>query len=213
MSQSGWLMLDALDSAVDTSVHLVLIDHHDSFTQLIKHYLEQLGAVVSIVQSGDAVLEQVETLAPSGIILSPGPGTPEAAYPTQQFILNHYTQYPMLGICLGHQCLAAAFGGSVVQASEIFHGKTSEIHHRAKGLLRGLPTPFLATRYHSLLVSPMHLPCDWEVTAWTYDTKGQSIIMGMQHRQYPLFGVQYHPEAILTHNGCSIFERFIQLLI
>ena len=198
---------DAIDG-IGALEHVLLIDHHDSFTQLIRNYLEQLGASVSVVQSGDVALEQVETLAPTRVVLSPGPGAPESAAATQAFILQYYRKYPMLGICLGHQCLMAAFQGQVVQATDICHGKSYHIHHAGQGILSGVPTPFFATRYHSLVASNHAIPRDWEVTAWTYDAKEQFVIMGVQHQTYPLFGLQYHPEAILTQHGRLIFKHF-----
>ncbi|MDX2346475.1 MAG: aminodeoxychorismate/anthranilate synthase component II [Legionella sp.] len=195
------------------SAHVLLIDHYDSFTQLIKSYLEQLGAHVTVVQSDTLVLQNIEALAPTHIVLSPGPGHPSEAPETQNFILKYYQKYPMLGVCLGHQCLITAFGGEVIEASEICHGKVFEMHHTGKGLFKGMTEPFLAARYHSLVVSSESLPTNWDITAWTYDAREKQVIMGVQHQKYALFGVQYHPEAILTAHGSLIFEHFLSVSI
>ncbi|MCH9756676.1 MAG: aminodeoxychorismate/anthranilate synthase component II [Gammaproteobacteria bacterium] len=189
--------------------HVLLIDHYDSFTQLIKAYFEQLGARVSVVQSDALALQKIEVLAPTHVVLSPGPGCPKAAPETQAFILEYYQKYPILGVCLGLQCLIEAFGGRVLEASDICHGKQVQISHLNEGLFQGIKVPFIGTRYHSLVASFEHLPKDWHVAAWTYDTGGCRVIMGIQHQKYPLFGVQYHPEAILTEQGIKVFENFL----
>ncbi len=202
MSECGWF-IEAQDKRV------MLVDHHDSFTQLIKSYFEALGARVSVVQSDELPSVTLEVLKPTHVVLSPGPGKPVDAPNTLTFILQYFKTYPMLGVCLGHQCLIEAFGGEVIQADEIYHGKQSEIYHLESGLFEQLPQALLATRYHSLVVSLDKLPKDWQVSAWTHDTKGRQLIMGIQHDSYPLFGVQYHPEAILTEQGSDIFRQFL----
>jgi anthranilate synthase/aminodeoxychorismate synthase-like glutamine amidotransferase len=191
--------------------HVLLIDHYDSFTQLIKSYFEQLGARVTVMQSDALILESLDQLALTHVVLSPGPGHPEAAHATRAFILKYYQQYPMLGVCLGHQCLLMAFGGEMVEASEICHGKQSRIDYVSKGLFKTITSPFFATRYHSLVVSPDSVPDDWEVTAWCFDAKGSLIMMGVQHQTYKLFGVQFHPEAVLTVQGMQLFKNFLMI--
>ena len=217
MSEYGWLIehqdISApvyLKATQKKSKHILLVDHYDSFTQLIKAYFEVLGAKVSIVQSDNhAALQHMNQLAPTHVVLSPGPGHPEDAKATRSFILKYYKQYPMLGICLGHQCLIQAFGGGIMQASEICHGKPFETYHTDQGIFQGMAQPFTAARYHSWLVSLDAVPERWHVTAWTYDKRGNRVVMGVQHETYPLFGVQYHPEAILTSEGKSLFECFL----
>jgi len=219
MSEWGWLL--ELDNAPEAKApvlkhklfqheHVLLIDHHDSFTQMIKSYFECLGVFVTVVQHTDTILNNLEVLEPTRLVLSPGPGSPAEAYATQKLIKKYYKRYPMLGICLGHQCLVEAFGGRVTQAREIHHGKQSVIHHEGEGLFTGIDKSFLATRYHSLMADEHHLPKDWKVTAWTHDKTGRRIIMGIEHRNYPLFGVQYHPEAILTEQGYQVVENFLK---
>ena len=220
MPDAGWLIdmceakplhLVKPKNLLKQAVHVLLVDHHDSFTQLIKSYCEALGARVSVVQQDDAALQCLERLAPTHIILSPGPGHPSEACATQAMIRAYAGYYPMLGICLGHQCLIEAFGGKVVQAAYVCHGVQSEIYHTGQGLFTGMRRPFLGTRYHSLVACDKALPDVWEVAAWTYDAEGAHVIMGMQHRDYFMFGVQYHPEAILTEQGHRIFENFLEV--
>ena len=218
MSDYGWL-LDLENASEEKPLvlknkrfqdeHVLLIDHHDSFTQMIKSYVEQLGACVTVVQHMDTALHHLEAFEPTRLLLSPGPGSPREAYATQNLIQKYYKQYPILGICLGHQCLIEALGGRVIQAQEIHHGKQSIIHHDGEGLFLDLPNTFLATRYHSLIIEEEGLPQDWKITAWTYDSKKQKIIMGIMHRDYPLFGVQYHPEAVLTEQGMQVLRNFM----
>jgi anthranilate synthase component II len=217
MPDTGWLidMCEvnpphvAATGVLKQDEHVVLVDHHDSFTQLIKSYCNVLGARVSVVQQDDSVLQRLESLAPTRIILSPGPGHPSGAHATQAMIKMYAGYYPILGICLGHQCLIEAFGGEVTQADQVCHGVQSKIYHTGQGLFLGLREGFLATRYHSLVVCEKTLPDDWDMVAWTYDAEDTRVIMGIQHRNYPMYGVQYHPEAILTEQGHRIFENFL----
>jgi len=219
MSEFGWLL--ELEPMPETKTpvlknnrfqheHVLLIDHHDSFTQTIKSYFEQLGARVTIVQHTDTILHKLEELEPTRLVLSPGPGNPREVSATQDLIRKYYKQYPILGICLGHQCLIEAFGGEVIQSQEIHHGKQSVIHHHGEGLFAGLPSTFLATRYHSLIAEERDLPKDWKITAWTHDKAGRRVIMGIAHQDYPLFGVQYHPEAVLTEQGMQVLANFMR---
>jgi len=220
MSEYGWLL--ELEHAPETHTaafkknehrfqdeHVLLIDHHDSFTQIIKSYFEQLGVSVTIVQHQDTALHHLDTFKPTCLVLSPGPGSPGEAYATQVLIQKYRMHYPMLGICLGHQCLVEALGGRVITASEIWHGKQAVIHHHGDGLFSGLPSTFLATRYHSLVVDEHDLSNDWRITAWTHDANGRRVIMGVAHQSYPLFGVQYHPEAVLTEHGMQVLRNFL----
>lgn len=197
------------NNMIDQREHVLLIDHHDSFSQTIKSYFEQLGVLVTVVQHTDAALNQLEAFEPTRLVLSPGPGSPGEAYATQKLIQKYYKQYPMLGVCLGHQCLIEAFGGCVIQARDIHHGKQSVIHHAGEGLFSGLPSTFLATRYHSLIAEEHDLSNDWEITAWAHDEAGSRVVMGIEHRHYPLFGVQYHPEAVLTEQGMQLLINFM----
>ncbi|MCH9690260.1 MAG: gamma-glutamyl-gamma-aminobutyrate hydrolase family protein [Gammaproteobacteria bacterium] len=216
MNEYGWLIehqdISApahIKATQKKSKHIILIDHYDSFTQLIKAYFEALGARVSIVQSDDhVVLNNINGLKPTHVVLSPGPGHPEDAKATQAFILKHYKQYPILGICLGHQCLIQAFGGGIMPASEICHGKPFETYHTDEGIFQGITQPFTAARYHSY-VSSNDLPEGWHVTAWTHDKRGNRVIMGVQHEDYLMFGVQYHPESVLTSHNSFLFEHFL----
>tara|TARA_R110002126_G_scaffold291802_1_gene459155 strand:+ start:56425 stop:57108 length:684 start_codon:yes stop_codon:yes gene_type:complete len=223
MSKYGWLLElentpDAIPSVLDKHhtfesehEHVLLIDHHDSFTYLIKSYFEQLGALVTVVQHTDAALNNLEAFKPTCLVFSPGPGRPHDVSGTQMLIKKYYKHYPMLGICLGHQCLIEAFGGRVVQAQEIHHGKQALIYHDdGDGIFKGVPRSFLATRYHSLIVDEGAMPSDWKITAWTHDKMGCRVIMGVAHRDYPLFGVQYHPEAVLTEQGLQVLRNFLQ---
>ena len=223
MSEYGWLLELELtvDKTLDPAVkprdvgdmfqheHLLLIDHHDSFTHIIKSYFEQLGVRVTLVQHTDTALHHLEAFEPTRLVLSPGPGNPGEVYATQQLIQKYYKQYPILGICLGHQCLIEAFGGCVTQARDIHHGKQSVIHHDGEGLFKGLPSSFLATRYHSLVADEHELPKEWKVTACTHDEIGRRVVMGVAHQNYPLFGVQYHPEAVLTEQGMQVLINFL----
>ena len=216
MKEYGWFIAHQMPSVPLASTqrqkqdeHIVLVDHYDSFTQLIKAHFEVLGASVSVLQFDDKALNQLKALAPTRLVFSPGPGSPQDVAATQAIILKYHQHYPMLGICLGHQCLIEAFGGQVVQASEICHGKQFKVYHTGEGVFQDMPKAFFATRYHSLLVSEKALPKTWQVTAWTEDTLGQQVIMGIQHQTYPLFGVQYHPEAILTEQGMTVFQNFL----
>lgn len=218
MSNRGWLIEhqeitppNHLNCAERKDEHVVLIDHYDSFTQTIKHYLEVLYAKVSVLQYDDPALNQLERLAPTRLVLSPGPGHPREALATHTLILKHHKDYPMLGVCLGHQCMVEAFGGEVIAAHAVCHGKQSNIYHKGSGLFAGLPQAFPATRYHSLVAKTV--PKGWVSTAWTYDIHAQPVLMAMQHKYYPLFGVQYHPEAILTAHGAQILRNFLTFCV
>ncbi len=189
--------------------HVLLIDNYDSFTYNIKNYCEILGAKVSIVKNDEIELADIDKIKPTHIVLSPGPGTPNDAGITLDVIRSCYRHYPILGVCLGHQSIAAAWGANIVRASQVMHGKNSMILHDGKGLFQGLPETFSVTRYHSLLIEPASLSDEFEVSAWAKSDDDTPVIMGLRHKFYPLFGVQYHPEAILSEHGYDIFKRFL----
>ncbi|MBI3954286.1 MAG: aminodeoxychorismate/anthranilate synthase component II [Chloroflexi bacterium] len=184
---------------------LLLIDNYDSFTYNLYQYLSELGAQVEVARNDRIGLDEIERLAPERIVISPGPCTPKEAGISNGVILRFGPRLPILGVCLGHQCLGEAYGGTVAGAGEIVHGKTSRIHHTGAGVLRGLPNPFEAIRYHSLIVRREGLPACLEVTAWT----DKGLIMGLRHKQHPVEGVQFHPESIMTTVGKDILRNFL----
>lgn len=182
---------------------VLLIDNYDSFTYNLVDYCIQLGAQVQVHRNDGISLEAITTLQPEAIVLSPGPGNPNQAGICLPLIRRFAGQFPILGVCLGHQAIAQAFGGRIIRAPQVMHGKTSRIYHNRKGPFAGLPMPFSATRYHSLVVDPDTLPEDFEVIAWAKP----SIIMALRHRTLPLMGVQFHPEAILTEYGLQFLRQ------
>jgi anthranilate synthase component II len=188
-----------------------MIDNYDSFTYNLVQYLGELGAEVAVHRNDRITVEQVASLAPSHIVLSPGPCTPNEAGICLELIARLQGQFPILGVCLGHQAIGQAFGGRVVRARQLMHGKVSPIHHAGRGVFDGLPTPFTATRYHSLLVERQGLPDCFELTAWTADAQGApDEIMGLRHRTLPIEGVQFHPESILTEHGHALLKNFLE---
>jgi len=189
---------------------VLVIDNYDSFTYNLVQELAELGAEPTVVRNDGWSVEQVRDFAPDGIVISPGPGSPENARDigiSNDVIRELGPQIPLLGVCLGHQCIGHVFGGRVVQAPELLHGKTSQIYHRGEGVLDGLPIPFEATRYHSLIVERASLPHDLKVTAETHD----EIVMAVRHREYPIEGVQFHPESVLTSEGMRLLRNFLKL--
>jgi anthranilate synthase/aminodeoxychorismate synthase-like glutamine amidotransferase len=186
---------------------ILVIDNYDSFTFNLVQYLGELGVDLQVYRNDQIDLRKVKQLSPSGIVISPGPGRPEQAGITVSLILEFASQMPILGVCLGHQAIGLAFGGTVVRAPKVMHGKTSEIYHKNDGILNGLTNPFKATRYHSLIVEHKGLPSQLEVTAETED----KIIMGLKHEAHPVYGVQFHPESILTFEGKKILENFLEI--
>jgi anthranilate synthase component II len=185
---------------------LLLIDNYDSFTYNLAQYLGELGAEVRVERNDRITVDEIEKLRPERIVISPGPCTPNEAGISLEVIRRLAGQLPILGVCLGHQAIGQAFGGKVVRAERVMHGKTSKIFHDEAGLFRGLPNPLEATRYHSLLVEPESLPEVLKVTAKTW----QEEIMGLEHRQLPVFGVQFHPESILTVDGKRLLKNFLE---
>jgi anthranilate synthase/aminodeoxychorismate synthase-like glutamine amidotransferase len=183
---------------------LVMIDNYDSFTYNLVQYLGELGAEIRVFRNDQTTLEELEALQPSHLVISPGPGTPLDGGISVEAILHFGPRIPTLGVCLGHQCIGHAFGGQVVRADRLMHGKTSQIYHDGKGCFRGLPNPFTATRYHSLVVAGPP-PEALEVTARS--EAGE--LMGLRHREYPIVGVQFHPESILTEKGKLLLGNFL----
>jgi anthranilate synthase component 2 len=186
-------------------MRVLLIDNYDSFTYNLFQYLSELGAAVEVRRNDALSVADAAALRPDRIVVSPGPCTPAEAGVSVEIIRELGSRIPTLGVCLGHQAIGAAFGGAVVRAPQIMHGKLSAIHHEGKGVFAGLPTPFTATRYHSLIVRRDDLPAELEVTAWSED----GLIMGMRHRELPIEGVQFHPESIMTDSGKSLLKTFL----
>lgn len=183
---------------------LLLIDNYDSFTYNLVQYFRMLDQEVVIYAHDKISIQEIRTLDPDYLVISPGPNTPNEAGISLEAIRSFYREIPILGICLGHQCLAQAFGGRIVRATEIMHGKTSSITHQQQGLFQNIPIPFTAARYHSLVAEATSLPPCFRVDAWADET-----IMAIAHRQYPLFGLQFHPEAILSQFGLQLLENFL----
>ena len=184
---------------------LVMIDNYDSFTFNLVQYLGELGADLKVFRNDQVTVDEIQALQPTHIVISPGPGRPEQAGISVDLVKACYTTIPILGVCLGHQAIAQAFGASIVHAPELRHGKTSPIFHDNKTVFQDLPQPFDATRYHSLIVDRASLSDDFDVSAWTED----EVIMGIRHQKYPLEGIQFHPESILTQHGKKILKQFL----
>jgi anthranilate synthase component 2 len=190
---------------------LLMIDNYDSFTYNVVQYLGELGAEVQVVRNDEISVADIKALAPQRIVISPGPCTPNEAGISMAVIEAFAGVVPILGICLGHQCIGQVFGGKVVRARKVMHGKTSPIHHRGEGVFRGLSEPFEATRYHSLVVEKESLPACLEITAWTGTESGEiDEIMGLRHRELSIEGVQFHPESILTAHGHDLLRNFLE---
>lgn len=186
---------------------ILVIDNYDSFTYNLVHYLNELGAQTNVVRNDTLTVEQALGQKPEAVLLSPGPCDPDQAGICLPLLKNAPEDLAILGVCLGHQAIGQAFGGDVVRAKALMHGKTSQIHHDGKGLFAGLPNPFTATRYHSLAVERSTLPADLVVTAWTEDGE----IMGLQHKTRPIYGVQFHPESIATEGGHQLLANFLDM--
>lgn len=190
---------------------LLMIDNYDSFTYNVVQYLGELGAEVVVVRNDEIVVTDIAAMSPEKIVISPGPCTPNEAGISMAVIREYAGRVPLLGICLGHQSLGQVFGGRVVRARQVMHGKTSPIYHRSEGVFAGLSQPFEATRYHSLVVERDSLPDCLEVTAWTQNEAGEvDEIMGLRHRELAVEGVQFHPESILTAHGHDLLRNFME---
>ena len=189
---------------------LLIIDNYDSFTYNLVQYFGELGEEVNVVRNDALDVAGIRALAPARIVISPGPGTPDQAGVTLELIEEMGRETPILGVCLGHQSIGQVFGGKVIRADRIMHGKTSNIRHRGDGVFRDLPDGFTATRYHSLIVERDSLPDCLETTAWCENDAGEfEAIMGLRHREWPLEGVQFHPESILTEHGHALLRNFL----
>lgn len=186
---------------------LLMIDNYDSFTYNLVQYLGELGEELKVYRNDAITIEGILKLRPKRIVISPGPGNPQEAGISMSVIRDLGPKIPILGVCLGHQCMGEVYGGKVVGAGRLMHGKTSLIHHDGKGIFKGLDNPFVATRYHSLIVERKSLPKDLIITAETKEKE----IMGLRHRKYPVYGVQFHPESILTQGGKDILRNFLNL--
>lgn len=184
---------------------LLIIDNYDSFTYNLAQYFSELGAGVEVRRNDSLAAGDIEKIRPSGLVLSPGPGRPENAGITNEVISRYAGKIPILGVCLGHQAIGSVFGGSVVRSKRVMHGKTSMVFHDGRGVFRGIPSPFSAIRYHSLVVEREGIPGCLEVSAWTEDGE----IMGLRHKNHNLEGVQFHPESIMTDHGYSILRNFL----
>ncbi|RMH75311.1 MAG: aminodeoxychorismate/anthranilate synthase component II [Calditrichaeota bacterium] len=187
---------------------LLMIDNFDSFTYNLVQYLGEIGAEVMVYRNDALTLADIRELDPDGMVISPGPGTPDQAGISLALIREFSGIYPILGVCLGHQAIGQAFGGRVVPAPTLMHGKASPIYHRGEGLFAGLPDPFTAGRYHSLMVEKASLPPCLRITAWT----DPDLIMGLEHEEHPTCGVQFHPESILTEHGKTLLQNFVNLI-
>ncbi len=186
---------------------ILIIDNYDSFTYNLVQYLGELGKKIRVYRNDKITVSQIRKLKPEKIVISPGPGRPEDAGISCDVILELAGKIPILGVCLGHQGIGYVYGGRIVNAKRLMHGKTSLIYHNQKDIFKGIPNPFEATRYHSLLVEKKSLPHCLQITAWTKDDE----IMGLKHKKYPLWGVQFHPESILTREGKNILANFLKL--
>ncbi len=188
-----------------------VLDNYDSFTYNLVQYLGELGAQVVVVRNDQTTVEEIEALRPERIVLSPGPCTPQEAGISIDLIRHFAGRVPLLGVCLGHQAIGAAFGGKVVRAANLMHGKTSAVEHDGKTIFHDIPSPITATRYHSLIVEEKSLPEELEVSASCRDRDGTRVIMGLRHREFPVEGVQFHPESVLTDQGMRLVRNFLSL--
>jgi anthranilate synthase/aminodeoxychorismate synthase-like glutamine amidotransferase len=189
---------------------IFVLDNYDSFTYNLVQYIGELGAEVEVRRNDQVTVDEVDAMQPERIVISPGPCTPHEAGISVDLIRHFTGKAPVLGVCLGHQAIGEAFGGRVVRAANLMHGKTSAVVHDNKTVFQGLPMPMTATRYHSLIVAEEDLPADLEVSAWTTEKDGSRTIMGLRHRRYPVEGVQFHPESVLTDAGKKLVENFVR---
>jgi anthranilate synthase/aminodeoxychorismate synthase-like glutamine amidotransferase len=187
-----------------------VLDNYDSFTYNLVQYIGELGAQVEVRRNDEVTVAAIEAMHPDRIVVSPGPCTPQEAGISIELIRHFAGKVPVLGVCLGHQAIGAAFGGQVVRAKNLMHGKTSQVEHDGKTIFRGLASPMTATRYHSLIVAEDGLPSDLEVSAWTLDKDGTRVIMGLRHKKFPVEGVQFHPESVLTNEGKKLVTNFLR---
>ena len=187
-----------------------VLDNYDSFTYNLVQYIGELGAEVEVRRNDQITVAEIERMRPERIVISPGPCTPQDAGISIELIRHFAGKVPLLGVCLGHQAIGAAFGGQVIRAKNLMHGKTSQVEHDGKTIFRGLKSPMTATRYHSLIVSEEGLPSELQASAWTTDKDGTRVIMGLRHRKFPVEGVQFHPESVLTVEGKKLVANFLK---
>jgi anthranilate synthase/aminodeoxychorismate synthase-like glutamine amidotransferase len=190
---------------IEEIIVLLLLDNYDSFTYNLAQYLGELGCDVEVHRNDKISVEEIARRKPEKIVISPGPCTPQEAGICVELVRRLAGKFPILGVCLGHQAIGVAFGGKIIRAPKLFHGKTSEIHHDGRGIFRKLPNPFTATRYHSLIVERKFLPRELQITAET----DEGVIMGFRHRKFPVEGVQFHPESVLTQSGKQLLQNFL----
>lgn len=186
---------------------VLMIDNYDSFTYNLVQYLGSLGAEVIVRRNDQIKLGEVKEINPDAIVISPGPCTPKEAGISVPLIKTYYKEYPILGVCLGHQSIGYAFGAKIVRAKRLMHGKTSKIFHRGEGVFKNLPSPFTAVRYHSLVIDKNTFPEELKITAWSDDEE----IMGVEHKEFPVYGVQFHPESVLSEHGMEILKNFLEI--
>jgi len=192
---------------------MILIDNYDSFTYNLVQYFGELGEDIRVFRNDEITLQEIDALHPRCLVISPGPCTPNEAGISMEAILHFAPKLPILGVCLGHEAMAQVYGGRVVRAKQVMHGKISPMYHSNKGILKGLSNPFGATRYHSLIAEKESLPSCFEITAWTQDEKGAfEEIMAIQHKEYPMYGVQFHPESIMTLEGHELLKNFLEIV-
>ena len=190
---------------------ILMLDNYDSFTYNVVQYLSELGAEVKVCRNDEITINDIKNINPEKIVISPGPCTPDEAGISMEVVRDLAGVFPILGICLGHQSIAQAMGGTVIRARQVMHGKTSLIYHNGEGVFNGIDTPILATRYHSLVVDRRTLPSCFEITAWSRRATGENDeIMAFRHRDFPLQGVQFHPESILTEHGHALLKNFLE---
>ena len=190
---------------------VLVLDNYDSFTYNLVQYLGEMGCEVAVRRNDQVTIGEIEAMKPERIVISPGPCTPSEAGISVDLIRHFTGKLPILGVCLGHQAMAAAYGGDVIRAGHIMHGKTSEVTHDGRTVFKDLKTPFTATRYHSLIVKEETLPVEFKVSAWTSEPDGSRTIMGMRHKNFPVEGVQFHPESVLTGEGKKLVANFLAL--
>ena len=190
---------------------IFVLDNYDSFTYNLVQYLGELGADVEVRRNDQVTVDEIERMRPERIVISPGPCTPREAGISEELIVRMTGKRPILGVCLGHQAIGEAFGGEVIRAKHLMHGKTSSVSHDNRTVFHGMPQPMTATRYHSLIVSERGLPRELEISAWSEEEDGTRVIMGLRHRKHPTEGVQFHPESVLTESGKKLLQNFLAL--
>ena len=190
---------------------IFVLDNYDSFTYNLVQYLGEMGQEVVVRRNDQVTIDEIEAMKPERILISPGPCTPQDAGISIELIKHFTGKVPILGVCLGHQAMGAAFGGNVIRARQLMHGKTSQVEHDGRTIFRDVPSPMEATRYHSLIVAEKGFPKDLEVSAHTTDSAGNRVIMGLRHKRYPVEGVQFHPESVLTAHGKQLIRNFLSL--